>query len=152
MSFRANVAALTAAVGRSSRLSNGVEGICAGQLIPAVNNVYIGYPNIALVNCDDTIEATNKIITYAVQSSDCVLMYSLTSSACNFTSGYRQYASQMGFVLTTMSTLIAESIVQSLNVTNDVNAAILQQSLPPVTPHLVIHNRLNLLWPLYTPL
>lgn len=124
VSFRANVAALTAAVGRSSRLSNGVEGICAGQLIPAVNNVYIGYPNIALVNCDDTIEATNKIITYAVQSSDCVLMYSLTSSACNFTSGYRQYASQMGFVLTTMSTLIAESIVQSLNVTNDVNAAI----------------------------
>lgn len=124
VSFRANVAALTAAVGRSSRLANGVEGICAGQLIPAVNNVYIGYPNIALINCDDTIEATNKIITYAVQSSDCVLMYSLTSSACNFTSGYRQYASQMGFVLTTMSTLIAESIVQSLNVTNDVNAAI----------------------------
>lgn len=124
VAFSANVAALTAAVGRSSTLSNGIQGICAGRLIPAVDNVYIGYPNIALINCDDPIDATNKIITYAVQSSDCVLMYSLTSNACNFTTGYRQYASQMGFVLTTMSTLVANSIVQSLNQTTNVTTAI----------------------------
>lgn len=122
--FTANVAALTAAVGRSATLSNGVEGICAGKLIPAVNNVYIGNPNVAFINCDNSFDATNKIFNYAIQSSDCVLLYSLTSSACNLTSDYRQYASQTGFVLTTMSTLIANSIVQSLNKTSNVTIAI----------------------------
>lgn len=125
ISITANIAALSAAVGRSTMFSNGIEGICVGRLIQAINNVNIQYPDIALINCDDPVEASNNVINYSVQSSDCVLLYSRTSSACNFTAGYHQYASQMGFALTTLSTLVADSIVQNLNASRgDVTAVI----------------------------
>lgn len=131
VSMFAEVAALTAAVGRTTTFPNGIEGICAGKLIStrASTSIYIGYPDIALINCDDDANqsgtsATEQLINYAVQSSDCVLLYSLHSNSCNFTSGYKIYASQMGLVLTTLSTVMARSIAQAMNETDDLTAVI----------------------------
>lgn len=134
ISLTADVAALTAAVGRPTFFANGMEGICVGKLVLAQRGTYVGYSDIAFISCDDVTEASEMIVDYSVQSSDCVLLYSLNSTSCNLTNAYQEYASQMGFVLTVLSPIATQSILHSLNATNNLTAVITTKSNAHLTP------------------
>ena len=109
-----DVAALTAVTGRSIIKSGKYEGFCVGKLIPAEKNRYIAWPDIALISCDDEEEAMDLVVQSASQSSDCILLYSLKSTACNLTSANKIYTSQLGFVMTFLSTTVAESVISNI--------------------------------------
>ncbi|CDO53628.1 Conserved hypothetical protein. Putative Zinc finger, RING-type domain protein [Geotrichum candidum] len=115
LSLVTDVAALTPSTGRSLISSGGYEGICVGKLIEAKSNLYIPWPDIALINCDNPQEAKDLIMQTSLQTSDCILLYSLTSSACNLTSSSLAYNTQLGFVMTFLSNSVSQSIVSNVN-------------------------------------
>jgi hypothetical protein len=115
LSLVADIAALTASTGRSLISSGGFEGICVGKLIEAKPNLYIPWPDIALINCDNPQEAKDLIMQTSSQTSDCILLYSLKSAACNLTSSSLAYNTQLGFVMTFLSNSVSQSIVSSVN-------------------------------------
>lgn len=115
LSMVADIASLTANTGRSLISSGGFEGICVGKLIMAHQNLYIPWPDIALINCDDAQEAKDLITQTSAQTADCILLYSLKSSACNLTSSSMAYNTQLGFVMTFLSNSVSQSIISNIN-------------------------------------
>lgn len=115
LSISSNVASLTPNTGRSLVTSGGYTGICAGKLIPAEYGLYISWPDIALINCDDSAEAMNFIIQTTQQTSDCILLYSLKSSACDLGNTSSVYTSQLGYIMTLLSNTVSQSVITNVN-------------------------------------
>lgn len=134
LSIVADVAYLTASTGRSIISSDGYEGICVGKLIPAETNLYIPWPDIALINCDDPDLAKSLLVQTSSQTSDCIILYSLQSNACNLSSSSSTYATQLGFVMTLLSNTVSQSILSNVkaNTAGDFTGVV--QALTLATP------------------
>lgn len=113
----ADVASLTPNTGRSIISTGQYEGLCVGKLVPARPGLYIPWPDIALINCDNSDEAMDLISQTTSQTSDCIILYSSHSSACNISNTNSLYTSQLGFIMTLLSNTVAESILANVNAT-----------------------------------